>query len=143
MPTRTLTSKDAKQALYAVAGATEIAYELAETRRTLLAGTTKGEIPVPHGSRRMRVMFRAIRFLGHRVVRTDTRLGRKLGPKVAAKGPPLIRRGTRLDPIVLSIDVAPTLLELGGARIPAESWPRPPSMRIRSGNGPPSSRILR
>jgi putative flavoprotein involved in K+ transport len=70
----------------------EIAYELAETRRTLLAGTTKGEIPVPHGSRRMRVMFRAIRFFGHRLVRTDTRLGRKLGPKIGAKGPPLIRR---------------------------------------------------
>lgn len=70
----------------------EIAYELAETRRTLLAGTTKGEIPVPHSSRRMRVMFRAIRFFGHHVLRTDTRLGRKLGPKIGAKGPPLIRR---------------------------------------------------
>jgi putative flavoprotein involved in K+ transport len=70
----------------------EIAYELAETRRTLLAGTSKGEIPVPHGSRRMRVMFRAIRFFGHHVVRTDTRIGRKLGPKIGAKGLPLIRR---------------------------------------------------
>ena len=70
----------------------EIAYELAETRRCLLAGTNKGEIPVPHGSRRRRPMFRVIRFLGHRVVRTDTRIGRKVGPKVAAKGPPLMRR---------------------------------------------------
>jgi putative flavoprotein involved in K+ transport len=70
----------------------EIAYELAETRRSLLAGASKGEIPVSHGSRRFRVMFRAIRFFGHRVVRTDTRIGRKVGPKVAAKGPPLIRR---------------------------------------------------
>ena len=70
----------------------EIAYELAETRRCLLAGTSKGEIPVPHGSRRMRVMFRAIRFFGHHVVRTDTRIGRKLGPKIGAEGPPLIRR---------------------------------------------------
>jgi putative flavoprotein involved in K+ transport len=70
----------------------EIAYELAETRRCLLAGATKGEIPVPHGSRRFRVVFRAIRFFGHRVLRTDTRIGRKVGPKVAAKGPPLIRR---------------------------------------------------
>jgi putative flavoprotein involved in K+ transport len=70
----------------------EIAYELAETRRVLLAGASKGEIPVPHGSRRSRVMLRAIRFVGHRVLRTDTRIGRKLGPKVAAKGPPLIRR---------------------------------------------------
>jgi len=70
----------------------EIAYELAETRRCLLAGATKGEIPAPHGSRRFRMMFRAIRFFGHRVLRTDTRIGRKVGPKIAAKGPPLIRR---------------------------------------------------
>jgi putative flavoprotein involved in K+ transport len=70
----------------------EIAYELAETRRCLLAGTSNGELPVPHGSRRGHVMFRAIRFFGHRVLRTDTRIGRKLGTKIAAKGPPLIRR---------------------------------------------------
>jgi putative flavoprotein involved in K+ transport len=70
----------------------EIAYELAENRRCLLAGATKGEIPVPHGSRRFRVIFRAIRFFGHNVLRTDTRIGRKVGAKVAAKGPPLIRR---------------------------------------------------
>jgi putative flavoprotein involved in K+ transport len=70
----------------------EIAYELAETHRCLLAGTSKGELPVPHGSRRSRVAFRAIRFFGHHVLRTDTRIGGKLGPKVAAKGPPLIRR---------------------------------------------------
>ena len=70
----------------------EIAYELAENRRCLLAGASKGEIFVPHGSRRSRVMFRAIRFFGHHVLRTDTRIGRKVGPKLAAKGPPLIRR---------------------------------------------------
>ena len=70
----------------------EIAYELAETHRCLLAGVAKGEIPVPHGSRRSRLIFRAIRFFGHHVLRTDTRLGRKVGPKIAAKGPPLIRR---------------------------------------------------
>jgi putative flavoprotein involved in K+ transport len=73
----------------------EIAYELAESRPVLLAGAAKGEIPVPHGSRRSRVAFRAIRFLGHHVVRTDTRIGRKLGPKLVAKGPPLIRRRER------------------------------------------------
>jgi putative flavoprotein involved in K+ transport len=70
----------------------EIGYELADGRRCLLAGTSNGEIPVPHGSRRSRVMFRAIRFFGHNVLRTDTRIGRKVGPKLAAKGPPLIRR---------------------------------------------------
>jgi putative flavoprotein involved in K+ transport len=70
----------------------EIAYELAETHRCLLAGTNKGEIPVRHGSRRSRMMFRAIRFFGHHVLRTDRRIGRKLGTKIAANGPPLIRR---------------------------------------------------
>jgi putative flavoprotein involved in K+ transport len=70
----------------------EIAYELAETRRCLLAGTSKGELPVPHGSRRSRVAFRAIRFFGHRVLRTDTRIGPKLGERIVANGPPLIRR---------------------------------------------------
>ncbi|HEU6446079.1 MAG TPA: NAD(P)/FAD-dependent oxidoreductase [Gaiellaceae bacterium] len=70
----------------------EIAYELAETHRCLLAGANRGEIPVQHGSRRSRVMFRAIRFIGHHVLRTDTRIGRKVGQKIAAKGPPLIRR---------------------------------------------------
>jgi len=70
----------------------EIAYELAETHRSLLAGAPKGEIPVPHGGRRSRVVFRAIRFLGHHVLRTDTRIGRKLGSKIVATGPPLIRR---------------------------------------------------
>jgi hypothetical protein len=34
-------------------------------------------------------MFRAVRFFGHHVLRTDTRIGRKLGPKLAANGPPL------------------------------------------------------
>ena len=70
----------------------EIAYELAEIHRCLLAGAAKGEIPVPHGSRRSRVIFRAIRFFGNHVLRTDTRIGRKVGPKIVAKGPPLIRR---------------------------------------------------
>jgi putative flavoprotein involved in K+ transport len=84
----------------------EIAYELAETHHCLLAGTSNGEIPVPHGSRRSRVAFRMIRFLGHRVLRTDTRIGRKLGPKVAAKGPPLIRR-READLAAVSVERVP------------------------------------
>ena len=73
----------------------EIAYELAETRHCFLAGTSNGEIPAQHGSRRSVLIFRAIRFFGHYALRTDTRIGRKVGPKVAAKGPPLIRRRER------------------------------------------------
>jgi putative flavoprotein involved in K+ transport len=70
----------------------EIAYELAETHACLLAGANHGELPVQHGSRRGRPFLRAIRFVGHRVLRTDTRIGRKVGPKIVAQGPPLIRR---------------------------------------------------
>jgi putative flavoprotein involved in K+ transport len=32
-----------------------------------------------------------VRFLGHHVLRVDTRIGRKLGPKLTSKGDPLIR----------------------------------------------------
>jgi putative flavoprotein involved in K+ transport len=70
----------------------EIAYELAETHECLLAGPSTGQIPVPHGSLRFRPGFRVVRFFGHRVLRVDTPVGRKLGPKLIASGDPLIRR---------------------------------------------------
>jgi putative flavoprotein involved in K+ transport len=70
----------------------EIAYELVETRSCLLAGKSSGQIPVPHGTRRARLGFRVFRFFGHRVLRVDTKIGRKLGPKLVSKGAPLIRR---------------------------------------------------
>ena len=44
-----------------------------------------------HGTLPARLGFRVFRFFGHRVLRVDTRLGRKLGPKLLAKGDPLIR----------------------------------------------------
>jgi putative flavoprotein involved in K+ transport len=70
----------------------EIAYELAETRRCLLAGESSGQIPVPHGSLRFRPGFRVIRFLGHRVLKVDHPIGRRIAPKILAKADPLIRR---------------------------------------------------
>ena len=69
----------------------EIAADLCSTRRCWLAGEKTGEIPVPHGTFRARLGFRVFRFLGHNVLRTDTRIGRKLGPKLLVKGDPLIR----------------------------------------------------
>jgi putative flavoprotein involved in K+ transport len=69
----------------------EIAYELAGARHCVLAGKSPGQIPVPHGSLRSRPGFRVFRFFGHRVLRVDTRIGRKLAPKVLKHGPPLIR----------------------------------------------------
>ena len=70
----------------------EIAYELAQTRHISLAGESPGQIGVPHGTWPARLGFRVFRFLGHRVIRVDTRIGRKLAPKLLAKGAPLIRR---------------------------------------------------
>jgi len=69
----------------------EIAADLAPTRRCWLAGKKTGEIPARHGTLPARLGFRVFRFFGHRVLRTDTRIGRKIGPKLLLKGDPLIR----------------------------------------------------
>ena len=69
----------------------EIARDLAPTHSVRVAGPSTGEIPVRHGSPQARIAFRLVRLLGHRVLRVDTRLGRKLGPKLTSKGDPLIR----------------------------------------------------
>ena len=69
----------------------EIGLELSRKHVCRVAGPSTGEIPVPHGTRRARVGFRAFRFLGHRVLRADTRVGRKLAPKLLSRGDPLIR----------------------------------------------------
>ena len=73
----------------------EIAYELIRTRPTFVAGKEHGEVPVPHGSRRWRLGFRVIRFLGLRVVTKGTPIGRKFGPRITAQGPPLMRTRTK------------------------------------------------
>jgi putative flavoprotein involved in K+ transport len=72
----------------------ELAVDLSPTHRCWLAGPKTGEIPVPHGTLRARLGFRVFRFLGHRVMRVDTPIGRKLSPKLISHGDPLIR--TRL-----------------------------------------------
>lgn len=69
----------------------ELAVELSRTRQVWLAGPKTGEIPVRHGTLPARLGFRVFRFVGHRVLRLDTRIGRKLGPKLISKGAPLIR----------------------------------------------------
>jgi putative flavoprotein involved in K+ transport len=72
----------------------EISLELSQTHACSVAGPKTGEIPVRHGTLPARLGFRVFRFVGHHVLRVDTRIGRKLGPKLLAKGDPLIR--TRL-----------------------------------------------
>jgi putative flavoprotein involved in K+ transport len=87
----------------------EISYELVETRHCLLAGASPGQIPVRHGTFRARLGFRVFRFLGHRVLRVDTRIGRKVGPKLAAKGAPLIRRRER-DLVAAGVERVPRVV---------------------------------
>jgi putative flavoprotein involved in K+ transport len=72
----------------------EISLELSKAYACRVAGPKTGEIPVRHGTIPARIGFRAFRFLGHRVLRVDTAIGRKVGPKLASRGDPLIR--TRL-----------------------------------------------
>jgi putative flavoprotein involved in K+ transport len=69
----------------------EIAFELSRTHPTLMAGKESGEIPVPHGGVRSRLLLPIIRFLGYRVLTRRTPIGRKVGPKLKAKAAPLIR----------------------------------------------------
>jgi putative flavoprotein involved in K+ transport len=69
----------------------EIAMDLVGKHRVWLSGPSTGQIPVRHGTRPARIGFRVFRFFGHRVLRVDTPIGRKLGPKLIAKGDPLIR----------------------------------------------------
>jgi putative flavoprotein involved in K+ transport len=78
----------------------EIALELSQSHACSIAGPKTGEIPVRHGTILARFGFRLIRFFGHRVLRVDTRLGRRLGPKLTAHGAPLIR--TRLKDLAAS-----------------------------------------
>jgi putative flavoprotein involved in K+ transport len=76
----------------------ELAAEVSRTHQVWLAGPKTGEIPVRHGTLPARFGFRLFRFVGHHVLRVDTRIGRKLGPKLISKGDPLIR--TKLKDLV-------------------------------------------
>src|SRR5581483_6478917 len=69
----------------------EIAKELVTTHETWLAGRNVGEIPVPHGGVRARLVLPIIRFLGQHILTVRTPMGRKVGPKLATGATPLIR----------------------------------------------------
>jgi putative flavoprotein involved in K+ transport len=69
----------------------EIALELSEAHRCLLAGPKTGEIGVQHGTLPARLGFRVFRFVFHRVLKLDNPIGRRAYPKLASKAAPLIR----------------------------------------------------
>jgi putative flavoprotein involved in K+ transport len=108
----------------------EIAAELARTHRVWLAGKPSGEIPVPHGSRRSRVVMRVIRFLGHRVVTRRTPIGRLALRKAEHRAAPLIR--------VKSKDLVAAGVERVG-RVAGVDDGRP---RLEDGRTPPIDNVI-
>ena len=70
----------------------EIAMELAKQRPTTIAGNEARTIPVRIDTRIGRhIGVRVVRFLGHRILTVDTRLGRKVRPHFLTEATPLIR----------------------------------------------------
>jgi putative flavoprotein involved in K+ transport len=101
----------------------EIALELSDGRGVSIAGPKTGEIPVRHGTFPARLFFRAVRFAGHNVLRVDTPVGRRIGPKLTAGGTPLIRTRLRdldaagVEPVPRVVRVRDGLPELEDGRV--------------------------
>jgi putative flavoprotein involved in K+ transport len=69
----------------------DIAYEAAADHETILSGPDTGQIPASVETRRGRMGFRALFFVGSRVLTVDTPLGRKMRPHIRHGGAPLLR----------------------------------------------------
>jgi putative flavoprotein involved in K+ transport len=69
----------------------DIAYEAAAEHETILSGPDTGQIPASVETRRGRVGFRGLFFLGSHVLTVDTPLGRKMRPHIRHGGAPLLR----------------------------------------------------
>lgn len=91
----------------------EIALELAQTHKCLVAGPSTGQIPVRHGAVYARPGFRAFYFVAHRLLRVDTRIGRKLGPKLIAGGEPLVRTKLK-DLLAAGVERVPRVVGVQG-----------------------------
>jgi putative flavoprotein involved in K+ transport len=64
----------------------DIAYELAETRPTILCGPSRGNIPMRPESRRAHVLLPVVMFVYKHVLTRRTPMGRKEMPKVRSHG---------------------------------------------------------
>ena len=93
----------------------ELSVELARGRHCVLAGPKVGEIPVRHGTLPGRLGFRVFRFLGHRVVKTDNPIGRKLGAKLGSKPDPLIRTRSK-DILAAGVERVGRVVGVDGGR---------------------------
>jgi putative flavoprotein involved in K+ transport len=93
----------------------EIAKELSGSHRVWLSGRSTGEIPVRHGSRPARVVVRVMRLLGSHLLTVRTPLGRKVRPRLLARGTPLIRV-KRKDLVAAGVELVPRLAGVRGGR---------------------------
>jgi putative flavoprotein involved in K+ transport len=69
----------------------DIAYEAAAEHETILTGPDTGQIPASVETRRGRMGFRALFFVGSHILTMDTPLGRKMRPHIRHGGAPLLR----------------------------------------------------
>jgi len=69
----------------------DIAYEAASKKETILSGRHTGQIPASVETRRGRLGFRGLFFVGSHVLTVDTPLGRKMRPRIRYGGAPLLR----------------------------------------------------
>lgn len=70
----------------------DIGIEVARTHPTWMSGKETGHVPFRIESALWRFfLVRLLRFFGHHVLTVNTPIGRKLGPKIIARGAPLVR----------------------------------------------------
>jgi putative flavoprotein involved in K+ transport len=69
----------------------DIAHEASASHDVTLVGSDTGQLPVPIESRRGRLGFRLLVFVGTHILNVDTPLGRKARPHIRHGGGPLLR----------------------------------------------------
>jgi putative flavoprotein involved in K+ transport len=69
----------------------DLAFEASTEHTVILSGKDTGQLPVPVESRRGRMLFRGLFFVGTHLLTVDTPLGRKVRPHVRHGGGPLLR----------------------------------------------------
>ncbi len=69
----------------------DIAFELSALHHVVLSGRDTGQLPVPIESRRGRLAFRMLVFVGTHVLNVRTPMGRRMRPHVRHGGGPLLR----------------------------------------------------
>jgi putative flavoprotein involved in K+ transport len=69
----------------------DIAFEAAGEHEVVLCGRDTGQLPAPVESRRGRLLFRGLFFVGTHALTVDTPIGRRMRPHIRHGGAPLLR----------------------------------------------------